>query len=140
MRGATSAGAAVHRLKSALLQGLKLFAGLKSNRLAWWDGYFGASTWVAPDAGLARPDREDAKAAKLNAIAFAQRLFHGLEHGLDRLLGFLLHTVDIALAQRHHRLEDGQVAALGAIRLVLEQPLSARHPARGDCIGELVAI
>src|SRR6185437_2054733 len=76
------------RLKArALLDRLQLFAGFESHGLAGRNGHFGAGARIASNAGFARANVEDAKAAELDAVAFGQRTFHALEDGFDGHFG-----------------------------------------------------
>ena len=67
---------------------MEFLAGLEADGFTGCDGDFGAGAGISPDAGLARLDREDAEAAKLDAVAFDERSFHALEDGVNRRFGF----------------------------------------------------
>jgi hypothetical protein len=69
-------------------KGLEFLAGLEANCFAGRDIDLLARTRVPPDASLARFHIEDPEAAKLDAFPAAERVFHSLEDGFDRLLGF----------------------------------------------------
>jgi hypothetical protein len=69
---------------------LEFLAWLEANSLAGRNRNFGARAGVPADAGLARPDVEDAKAAKLNAFSTTEGSFHTLEDGFDGHLGLRL--------------------------------------------------
>jgi hypothetical protein len=62
---------------------VELFAGLEAHSLSWGDCDLGTGAGIAAHAGFTRFDGEDAEAAELNAVAFAERLFHGLEDGIN---------------------------------------------------------
>jgi hypothetical protein len=62
---------------------VQLFTGLEANSLSGGNGDFRSGAGVASNAGLARLNGEDAEAAKLDAVALAKSLFHGLEDGID---------------------------------------------------------
>jgi hypothetical protein len=68
---------------------MKLFAGLEANGFAGSDTDLGAGAWVASDAGLARADIEDPKAAQLDALAFSQGALEGLEYRVDCSFGLV---------------------------------------------------
>ena len=69
------------------LEALKFFAGLKADGFAWRNIDFFPGAWIAADAGLARLDAENAKAAELDALAAAKGLLERFENGFDGLLG-----------------------------------------------------
>src|ERR1700690_2670104 len=69
-----------------LLDGLQFLARLEADGFAGRDVDLRTGARIAPDAGLARPYGEDAKAPQLNAIALGERLLHAFEHGFDRHL------------------------------------------------------
>ncbi len=68
---------------AVLVQQVQFLAGLEPDGLAGSNADFGAGAGVAPDAGLAGLDVEDAKAAQLDAVVLGERLFHGVEDGVD---------------------------------------------------------
>jgi hypothetical protein len=68
---------------------MKLFAGFEADRFAGSDADLGAGAGVASDAGFARADVKDAKAAQLDALTFGEGALEGLEYGIDRGLGFV---------------------------------------------------
>src|ERR1700722_1154564 len=74
---------------------LEFFSRLEAHGFAGWNAYLLSGARVAADAGLARLHVEDAKAAKFDTFSAAERVFHGLENGLDGLFGF--RTSDISL-------------------------------------------
>jgi hypothetical protein len=61
---------------------VEIFAGLEADGFTGGDGNLGSGAGVAPYAGFARLDGEDAKAAELNAVAFDEALLHGFEDGV----------------------------------------------------------
>ncbi len=67
---------------------MQIFPGLEADSFAWGYGDFGTGARVASDAGFARLDGEDAEAAKLDAVALHEALFHGFEDGIDCRFGF----------------------------------------------------
>ena len=67
---------------------MQVFAGFEADGAPGCDADFGSGTWIAPDAGLAGPDIEDAKTAELDAISFGKRSFEAFKDGLDGGLGF----------------------------------------------------
>jgi len=66
---------------------LQFFAGLEAHGFAWRNADFLAGARIAANSGLARAHVEHTEAAQLNSIAFAESLLHGIENGLDGLLG-----------------------------------------------------
>ena len=56
------------------LEALEFFAGLKADGFAWRNIDFFPGAGIAADAGLARLDAENAKAAELDALAAAEGL------------------------------------------------------------------
>jgi len=62
-----------------LVEEVQFFAGLEANGFAGRDADFGTGAGVAADARLAGLDGEDAEAAQLNAVAFAEGGLHGVE-------------------------------------------------------------
>src|SRR5450631_670337 len=68
-------------------ESLQFLAGLEAHGFAGRDADFLAGARVAADAGLARAHVEHAEAAQLDALAFAKRLFHGIEDGFNSLFG-----------------------------------------------------
>ena len=69
------------------LEALKFFAGLKADGFAWRNIDFFPGAGIAADAGLARLDAENAKAAELDTLAAAESLLERFENGFDGLLG-----------------------------------------------------
>jgi hypothetical protein len=67
---------------------MKLFAGLEADSFARGDGDFSACPGVAPNAGFARFNGEDAETAQFDAVASNQVLFHAIEDGVDGSLCF----------------------------------------------------
>src|SRR5215510_9498002 len=72
---------------------LQVFAGLESNGSTGRDAYFLAGPRVASDAALARLHLEHAEPAQFDSIAALHREPHGVEHRVDRHLGFHLRDV-----------------------------------------------
>src|SRR5229473_7154921 len=70
------------------LEALEFFAGLEADGFAGRNVDFFTGAGIAADAGLARLDAEDAKAAELDALAASEGLLEGFEDGFDGLLGF----------------------------------------------------
>jgi len=62
---------------------VEFFAGFEADGLAGRDADLFTGTRVASDAGLARFDGEDTKAAQLDALACDERLLHAAEDGVD---------------------------------------------------------
>jgi hypothetical protein len=62
---------------------VEVFPGFEPDSLARRNSHFSAGSGVSSDAGLARLYGEDAETAELDAVAFGQGLFHGLEDGID---------------------------------------------------------
>ena len=71
-----------------LIDGLKFLARLEAHRFAGRNIYFGAGARVASDAGLARPNVEDAETAQFNAVTLGQSFLHTLEDSFHRHFGF----------------------------------------------------
>jgi hypothetical protein len=69
---------------------LQFLAWFETNGFARWDGHFGARSGIAPDPRFAWANVEDAKAPQLDAVAFAKRLFHGVEDRFYRHFRFSL--------------------------------------------------
>ena len=69
------------------LEALEFFAGLEADGFAGRNIDFFAGAGIAADAGFARLDAEDAKAAELDALAAAEGLLERFENGFDGLLG-----------------------------------------------------
>src|ERR1700690_3234272 len=84
------------------VDGLQLLARLEAYRLAWRNGNLGASTRIAPDAGLTGPDVEHAKPAQFNAITLGERPLHAPEHSFHGQFG--LGFSDSGLV--HHFIDD----------------------------------
>src|SRR6476646_4204869 len=74
----------------ARLERLQVLAGLESHGFSWRDVHLGTGSRITTDSGLARFDREDAKAAQLNPIVGFQGVFHAIEDGVDGLLSLRL--------------------------------------------------
>ena len=72
---------------------MEFLAGLKADGFAGRNVDFFSGARIAADAGLARLDAEDAKAAQFNALAAAESALQGFEDGFDGLLG--LGTADV---------------------------------------------
>ena len=82
-------------------QRLQFLAGLKAHSLSGRDADFLSGARIAANAGFARPDIEHAESAQLDALAFAERVLHGLTDSLDGLLrlgpahaGFVHHRIN----------------------------------------------
>ncbi len=73
---------------SALVEDLKLFAGLEADGSPGHDRNFGSGARVASNAGFARLDVEDAEAAEFDPIALAEGVLHRLEDGIHGRLCF----------------------------------------------------
>jgi len=69
------------------LETLEFFAGLEADGFPGRNVDFFPGARITADAGLARLDAEDAKAAELDALAAAEGLLEGFEDGFDGLLG-----------------------------------------------------
>jgi hypothetical protein len=67
---------------------MKLFSGFEPYSFARSNGDFGARPRIASDSGFSRFNSENAEAAKLDAIAGDERLFHALEDRINRSLCF----------------------------------------------------
>lgn len=65
---------------------MQLFTWLEANGFSGGDGDLRAGSGVAPDAGFAGFDGEDAEAAKLNAITCHEGLLHAVEDCVNRSL------------------------------------------------------
>jgi hypothetical protein len=64
------------------IQGVKFLAWLETNGFPRGDADFGARSGIAADAGLARPDAEDAEPAQLDSVTGGQRLFETLKYSV----------------------------------------------------------
>jgi hypothetical protein len=62
---------------------VQFFAGLKANGFARSDADFSACSWIAADAGFARANAKDTKAAQLDAIACGEGLLQSFEYSID---------------------------------------------------------
>jgi hypothetical protein len=69
------------------IQRMQLFAGLESDSFAWSYAHFGSRTRVASNAGFTGPHAEDAKSAKLNAIARGESLLETFKDSIDSSFG-----------------------------------------------------
>jgi hypothetical protein len=67
---------------------VQFFAGLKANGFAGSDADFGASSWIAADAGFARANAKNTEAAQLDAIACGEGLLESFEYGIDGYFRF----------------------------------------------------
>lgn len=74
--------------RQRLRQQVKFFAGLEADGFSGSDGDLSTGARIASDTGLSWLDREDAEAAKLDAIALDERPFHAFEDGVDSRFGF----------------------------------------------------
>jgi hypothetical protein len=79
--------AEAHAAQSERLQFLAWF---KANCLPGRDSYFSPGSRVSPNAGLARPDIENAKPTQLNSVALGESFFHGFKDRFDSHLSFRL--------------------------------------------------
>lgn len=59
----------------SLVEFVQVFAGFEADGSAGCDADFGSGARVAPDAGFAGPDVEDAETPELDAISFGKRSF-----------------------------------------------------------------
>jgi len=66
---------------------MKLFAGLEADGFAGGDADFGAGPGIAPYAGFARTDAEDAEAAQFDAVAGRQRLLEAFKDCIHSRFG-----------------------------------------------------
>jgi hypothetical protein len=71
------------RCGGLLVEDMKLFAGLETNRFARGDAHFGAGTRITPDAGLPGTDIEDAKAAQFDPLAVGQSFLERLKNRVN---------------------------------------------------------
>src|ERR1700682_230560 len=69
------------------LEALEFFARLEADGFAGRNVDFFAGAGIAADAGFARLDAENPKAAELDALAAGEGLLKGFENGFDGLLG-----------------------------------------------------
>ena len=74
--------------KNALMKRLEFFAGLEAHGFPGRNADLGAGAGIAPNAGLARLDREDPESSKLDSITPLQSLLHGSEDGFNGDFGF----------------------------------------------------
>ena len=65
----------------------KFLARPETNGLARRDIHLLAGARVSANAGFARLHVEDAEAAQFDAVAAPERVFHGVENGLNGLFG-----------------------------------------------------
>jgi hypothetical protein len=63
---------------------VKFLAWLETDSLARRDGYFGSSSWITSNPGLAWPHVEDSEAAQFDAIARGKRFLETLEYRVHR--------------------------------------------------------
>src|SRR6266436_1604506 len=71
------------------LEALEFFAGLEADGFAGRNVDFFTGAGIAANAGLARLDAENAKAAELDALAAAEGLLEGFEDGFDGRLAVM---------------------------------------------------
>jgi len=71
-----------------VFQALELFARLEADGFARRDANFFAGAGIAPDAGLAGLDAENAESAEFDALAAAERLLERFEDGFNGLFRF----------------------------------------------------
>ena len=69
------------------LDGLQLFARLEANGLTWRNINLLPCARVTPDACLARPNIEDAKAAEFDSAAATQGALHAFKNRFHSLFG-----------------------------------------------------
>ena len=70
-----------------LIDEVKVFPRLEANRFSGCDADLCAGSRISSDARLTGFDGKDTEAAKLNAFAGNESLFHALEDGVDGRLG-----------------------------------------------------
>lgn len=63
---------------------MQFLAGLEADCFARRDTHLGAGTRIAPNAGFARPNIEDAEAAQFDSLPFGKRSFQGFEDRVHR--------------------------------------------------------
>jgi hypothetical protein len=66
---------------------LQFLAWLETHSFAGRNADFLAGARISSDAGLAGTHVKYTEAAQFDAVAFAERAFHGLKHSFDGLLG-----------------------------------------------------
>src|SRR5258705_11978523 len=64
---------------------LQVLAGLEAHRLAGGDGHLDTGLGISSHALFAVADLKDSEAAKLDALAIAERDLHSLDDGVDGL-------------------------------------------------------
>jgi len=69
---------------------LQLFAGFEANGFARWDGHLFTGAGIATYAAFPRFDYEHTEPAQFDPLAAGQGFFHGMEKGIDSLLGLHL--------------------------------------------------
>jgi hypothetical protein len=69
---------------------LQVFAWLEPHGFSGGNVNFRTRAGIAPDAGLPRLHRKNAKASKLNPIVRFQGVFHAIENGIDGLFSLRL--------------------------------------------------
>src|SRR6266850_1215472 len=79
------------------LEALEFFAGLEAHGFAGRNVDFFTGAGIAADAGLARLDAKNAKAAELDELGAPEGLLEGFENGFDGLVG--LGAADFFLEQ-----------------------------------------
>jgi hypothetical protein len=72
-----------------MVQHVELLARFEAHSFAGSDADFGSGAGIAPDAGFARADIEDAKAPQFDALPLGKGPFECLENGVDSGLGFV---------------------------------------------------
>jgi hypothetical protein len=86
-RGSDGEAAALSTLwRLAGFQGMKLFARLEADGLAWGDADLSAGSGIATNSSFTRTDAENAKSAQFDALAGGQGLLEALEYGIHRSL------------------------------------------------------
>lgn len=68
---------------------MQFFARLESDGLSGRDIYFSPGPWVTADAGLARTDIKDTKAAQLDAVSLGEGLLQAFKDLVNSRLSFV---------------------------------------------------
>jgi hypothetical protein len=68
---------------------VQLFTGLETHSLTRRDAHLRTGPGIASNAGLARANIEDAKAAQFNALALGQSALQGFEHRVHSGFGLV---------------------------------------------------
>src|SRR5579883_2657030 len=72
------------RSGAGLLQRMQLLAGLEAHGLSWGNRNLRAGARIAPDAGLAKFDVEDAETPQFDAVALFEGFLYLLRYGFHR--------------------------------------------------------